>query len=95
MLGMARTRTVDAPRRRAAGPILCVLALGTGSYACGSNAGPQIHDIEAQTAYVGSRLEFRVLASDPDGDPPTFTFTSPTVSRARLLNLDRNEAIFS
>jgi hypothetical protein len=68
----------------------------SGLAACGDNVPPHMHDIEAQTAYVGSRLEFKVYASDTDGGRLIFTAASPTLSleRARLLHIG-NSAVFN
>lgn len=64
---------------------------------CPQNGRPEILPIEAQTAFVGSRFELRIQASDPDGDALTFDFSCPTLelgNRARLVKVG-NEGVFT
>jgi hypothetical protein len=62
-----------------------------------SNAAPHLFEIEPQTAYVGSSLELKITAADPDDDSLIFTFSSPTQAirdRATLEALGGNAAHF-
>lgn len=65
--------------------------------ACVANNPPELLPIGPQTAYVGSRLDLRLVAHDPDGDRLDFSYSSPTLDlagRARLYNLV-GEALFT
>lgn len=63
-----------------------------------SNEPPHIFEVEPQTAYVGSTLELKITAADPDDDPLIFTFSSPTQSikdRAVIQPVGANAAHFT
>ncbi len=73
--------------------LLCLLLASS----CAQNNRPEILPIEAQTAFVGSRFELRIQASDPDGDALEFDYACPTLelgTRARLVKVG-SEAVFT
>jgi hypothetical protein len=56
-------------------PTLVLLVLAS----CGKNQAPSLSPVGDHTAYVGSRLEIRLVGSDPDYDPLTYSFSCPTL----------------
>ncbi len=76
-------------------PLICLALV---LCACGNNQPPQVLPIDAQTAYVGSRFELKVLAYDPEGETLVYSFTCPTLKldgRAKIIRLGASEALFN
>jgi hypothetical protein len=63
---------------RWASPLLVSLVL----VGCGKNYGPSLSPVGDHIAYVGARLDLRLIASDPDGDALSFSFSCATASIA-------------